>query len=620
MYRLALGLILAWVGPASGRSVGYLYIEANEGSSSGGHVAIRFEDHVYHFQHQAGLVRLQRDSWRRFEHLYRTLENRSIHVSEIATADATYETLRRGFERRLLVEQRERNIVEDLDREIQWLEAVVAGHGSGRSSDVYVRGAGFFEAVAGGHGTVDTQTLGTLGRKVAARNGSNFVSLRRREIRRRLEHLEPSAPPFVEVGPTNYPVTGPLFAQSAAERHEADAALDILENPHRLRSDRLVHESVRRELHDDERNKLKAMADNLTSSLSRLVASRRPDWGYPFLLGAARLVTLRRSIESGRLVLLDAIPITATRLPLTPLRRRTLVGLLAEAEHDLTTALRRVVGVADEGFVERTWSKLETAASRVAELHRARAGASELRVRRGTLLPKGEARVPIRATPPTERAQLVQGLRRARERKRDYAAQLRDRYRYHLLQRNCVSEIFRTIDIALGDFDRPSGTTHAASEPHLGGTIAPTAALNFIPFVSAQRVRSEYAVTSTTEVPSYRHHHLARMLATEPRLRVALRESNVWSSTLYEPSDGAGFFVFFTDRTVLLRPALGAINLAAGGAMSAFGLVAAPLDGGRSLRAGLSGTLFSLPEVFFVNLRKGSNEYIPPEMRPPPSP
>jgi hypothetical protein len=34
------------------------------------------------------------------------------------------------------------------------------------------------------------------------------------------------------------------------------------------------------------------------------------------------------------------------------------------------------------------------------------------------------------------------------------------------------------------------------------------------------------------------------------------------------------------------------------------------------LRAGLSGALWSLPELAFSNVRKGSNDWVPPAQRP----
>ncbi len=43
----------------------------------------------------------------------------------------------------------------------------------------------------------------------------------------------------------------------------------------------------------------------------------------------------------------------------------------------------------------------------------------------------------------------------------------------------------------------------------------------------------------------------------------------------------------------------------------ALGLLRAPWDRGRMFTSGLKGAAFSLPELFFVNLRKGILEYAP---------
>ena len=69
-------------------------------------------------------------------------------------------------------------------------------------------------------------------------------------------------------------------------------------------------------------------------------------------------------------------------------------------------------------------------------------------------------------------------------------------------------------------------------------------------------------------------------------------------------------------RLKVLRSVFGAVNLGAGLLRSLLGLVALPLDGGRGLRSGLSSVLFSLPELAFLNIRKGYNDYVPPGERP----
>jgi hypothetical protein len=51
--------------------------------------------------------------------------------------------------------------------------------------------------------------------------------------------------------------------------------------------------------------------------------------------------------------------------------------------------------------------------------------------------------------------------------------------------------------------------------------------------------------------------------------------------------------------------------LAAAAGEFVLGLVRAPFDRGHTAWSGLKGAAFSLPELFFVNLRKGMLEYAP---------
>jgi hypothetical protein len=613
--RVALAILTLIATPASGITFGYLYIEANEGDSSGGHVAIRFGEQVYHFQHDDGLVRVRRDSWDRFEHLYRTLGNRGISISEIETSPETYEILRSAFRRRYIVEERETALLEALRNETRVLEALSASRVGASPAVLPVPGAGFFEPASRFEDSTDTRTLAAMRGRVIARHGESFLAERRQEVDRRLAVLEPTAPPIPPPSTTHYPAVEPLFAKRLADLHSATAALDLLAGPHHLRSNRLIHVAGRRRLSRDERSRMRAAASALAESLSRLVASKRPDWGYPFLLGMARLVALERSVESGRWILLETMPDDAEPLPLDSCRKRALPGLLVEAEGDCDTAMREAP--AGDAFDEAKWTELENAATRVAELRRAQAGASALRVYSGIVLPSGEASLRVDSPARLTTEQLLDWLQRARRRERDYARKLREASGYDLLFRNCVSEIFRTIETALIETGVDPENLQDASRERLGGYIAPIAGLNFIPFVSAWRVRSRYRVVARVDLPSFRDYQVERMAERESPLLVALRESNVWTSTLYQPNQEDGFFVFFTDRTLLLRPVLGAVNLLAGALKSSIGLGRAPLDRGRSLRSGLYGELFSIPELVFVNLRKGSNDYVPRDMRPP---
>ena len=106
---------------------------------------------------------------------------------------------------------------------------------------------------------------------------------------------------------------------------------------------------------------------------------------------------------------------------------------------------------------------------------------------------------------------------------------------------------------------------------------------------------------------------MAALYAQENSAKVYLRESNTFTSTIYRDNPRDSFFVFFTDDAVWARPLYGAINFIAGLGQAAVGLLRSPFVGPREFVAGAEGALFSLPELFFVNLRKGSLHYAPSE-------
>jgi hypothetical protein len=76
----------------------YLYVEASEGNSSGGHSAIEFGDEVYHFQHHdSGLIRLLKQDKPAFHFQYRFLQNRRIHLNQVEVSEETFNQLRALF-------------------------------------------------------------------------------------------------------------------------------------------------------------------------------------------------------------------------------------------------------------------------------------------------------------------------------------------------------------------------------------------------------------------------------------------------------------------------------------------------------------------------------------------
>ncbi len=590
------------------QSVDYLYIQANEGSSSGGHAALRIGDWTYHFQHQRGLLRMQRELWSRFEHVYRTLENRGIAVSRVAVSEETWERLRRGFQRRYLVENRRLELLADLEEDVRLLSALRdVARAAPERRGYALRGAGFFA-----DGAAAGPALAALRERIARLHGPDFLAERRRVLAGALAALAPPPldPDLIELAPGRYPAGFDSFSRRYAELWSALAALSLLERPRALAPGALVEAGA---LDAASIRRLRGRAELFSEALAQLAASPRPDWGHALLLGMARLAALEQSLARRQLLLLDALPAEAEVLPIEARRRAALPRLLAEAEGDWRRAREHALGAAEPR--ELDWSELELASARRHELRRALAGAPTLRIHFGAALPEGRAPLRELPLPAASAAELEGWLAEARAAAREFRAALRVHQGYHLITRNCVSEIFRSVDAALaGEGADPA----QASQRQLGGHVDPVAGLNFVPFVSSERVRARYAVSETSWLPGFRRFQLAELARREPAWQVALRESNTFTSTLYTPSARDGFFVFFTDGPTPLRPLLGAGNLLGALGWSGVGVALAPFDRGRALRAGLAGALFSLPELLFVNLRKGSNEYVPPELRPPP--
>jgi len=125
--RAALAALFAVLLPvpgwASDRFIDYLYVDANEGGSSGGHVGLRVDDDVFHFEYRrSGMLVLQRETFGEFRHQYAGLENRTIEASRIPVSEETFRLVRERFRRRYFVQRRQLEVLETLRTERRILE------------------------------------------------------------------------------------------------------------------------------------------------------------------------------------------------------------------------------------------------------------------------------------------------------------------------------------------------------------------------------------------------------------------------------------------------------------------------------------------------------------------
>jgi hypothetical protein len=586
------------------KTVDYLHVAANEGGSSGGHVAIRFDDWTYHFQRSDDArLELYRDDSDTFRHRYAVLGNRTIRAHRVGVDAQTWEILRSAFNTAYLGELgRSENL-----RSLRADERLLKDLAEGGTGAVSVRGAGYFDRTRSAE-----PALVALRARIEGEYGKQFLERRISSVETALARLKPgpSKPGDAEPGTSpSLPRYG--FADRYADLVGARAALEVLRNASAPDVDAFRRpQGAEYLVTEEEAAQLEAAAEDLGEQLTALAQSPRPDWGYAFLVGAARLAAIRMSLESGSFVVPDSYAANAPVVDGRMLARRGSRmhgGLSSELRDSFRRARERLVGT--EGPGERVYVRLEESINRLDEFETALRSGGDARVSRSVLVPERGAPGSGSRWLGIDRAELRASYEAARDRRRSYEKRLNDEYGYHLVRRNCASEIFRTIDAAFG------AQAEKKSVAGLGGYIDPDSDFTFVPFISADNVFERYNVVETAETPSYRRARLREMYERENDVVVYLREFNTFTSTIYARNlDDSAFFAF-TDDVVFARPLLGVANLVTGLGRSLFGIVRLPFDRGAALKDGLLGAMYSVPELAFVNIRKGSQYYVAPERR-----
>ena len=611
-----LGLVLSLCVPTvAARSFDFLYIDANEGSASGGHAAIRFDKEVFHFQHiESGLLRLYRDDFAAFRFAYGYQENRTIHGHRIEVSEDFFRTLRGAFNRRLLIQNQQLGALQAMQDDL----IVTTGLQTPESRPtIELKALGYFQdryqpTLSGNIANADTRDtsplLKQLRERIEAAHGEDFLPNKRQQIRERLQTLMPALPAKLA-----NPIAADHFDPGALgfARHYRNqllnlAALDVLQAAIAPRSDTLLRSRLPEfKLNAAQIATLAGFRDKLFTDLVRLPHSERPDWGYPLLVGMARLHALDASITSGYLVVLDRGRKTDADKSSANIDADALPAALQYTQRIFAAAHSRLTepGPLDE----RAYAEIEQSVTALLQV----IGLSDhesSKLSALTSTPSLAASAELIALPLAPDA--LDGYISAVEERLDtYREQLESIYGYDLIGRNCVTEIFRlindTVSRQIASVSQDSNRLAEASRRLLGGYIDGQG-LNMIPFVAFDRVGSEYRLHSSYRLTPYRETQLHKLYIDAPEWTVDIQESNVLSSTVYDWNGSDAAFLFFTQDAVWPRPLQGSINLAVAAGQAIYGLLSWPWDAGHQLQKSLKGIAVSVPELLFFNIRKGS--------------
>ena len=568
------GIALAWAllaaTTASGAAldaprVEVVHLLANTGMAAGGHAALRVDDHAFHWEvHEDGWLRLGREPWETFWLRYGALENRPMRATRLALPPAAAGAIRDALFALWSRQARDLAELEALALETAWAAQRAGG------PPAQLAGAGFFDAASEGSGA---------GRALRAQLPELAFSEARAALDAELSE-------------------GSLRGAALRDALHLRAAWRVLEEARGLDPDAVL--DVERFLEDGaplgprEREQLQMFGSALAETVTRLLASPRPDRGRPLLLAIARHHVVHESLEAGRWLVLDPLAGAPELVDADRARdqRALLAELLGEAAsswHEVRTAS---VGAPLD---EATYNEVENSGAGVLEVSRALREGRGLRVR-----PLGKM-IPAHAGP----AEPLPGpgpaaLPRAREAEAAFRAELAERYAYDLVTHNCVTEI----------------------EAVLGGA-APfevASVLGFAPFELARAARESELAAATRAIPSARQRRAAALRSDEPDGWTALREASPQTSRAYPGSITDDPFLFFADGSPWLRPPQGAMNFGYALGHAAFGVFSAPLDRGRRLFRGLRSAFYSAPELVGVSIRKGRYDLVPPGLGVSPDP
>ncbi|MGJ0517270.1 MAG: hypothetical protein ACR65O_16110 [Methylomicrobium sp.] len=631
--RAAMAALFFLTSAVSAASFNYLYIEASEGNSSGGHAAIQFDDEVYHYQHvDPGLIRLFRQEKDEFHFLYRYLQNRPIHLSRIEVSEETLDILKDQFKWQFLKQEKQFKLLGDLRQDRIFIRHLLkksrpgpAVADSGAASELRLKGVGLFYPEPGKRSekpdsalaSKQSQTIQRLRQKVEQRYGLSFLPRKFERIEAQIKALAPGHWPGMDsnLSDEKFPASVYSFTEKYSDAVTALFAVKALTDAPPLQSGTLLATNTQDfKISKAEKRGLERLRNDLETNLIEALDSSRPDWGYAVLVNLARYMAIDASLESGFWVFIDDFAENSEWSTADQYREHQslLRILISDARKNLNQI--RQSAASRQRLTEAEYSQLEMAANRYNELLKSEQH-RDFRFNGEKALPAQSIGLSDAPLPDLAQAQLTAALSELDAVEHRLNETLKQRYRYNLISRNCVTELFNTIDQALlvpysfkDQLADSKALTIKESQKRLGGYV--DILYNFIPFVSYRSVQNRYRVSQSRDLDSYRSIELARLKAGQNSLIAALRESNILSSRLYKHNPDDALFVFFTDDQPLLRPLFGLANTAAGIGQSVYGIFSWPLDSGKNLKSGATGILMSLPELFFFNMRKGSYKYL----------
>ncbi len=595
-------------GLCSQQSLDFIYIDSSVDEAAGGHAALRLGHTVFHYQYyDEGYFLLVKDTWDDFRYKYNDLQNRTLAIAEIPLSIEAYRKIKNRFLARYLLQEKRFAYLKQLEAEEIFFQDLFAGRGY-----VAVRGLGFF-SFAAENDPLALSLKDYIGHKLGPAYLEKLLGEIEIQLKEGLQKLQPYSLESQRLDLYSPSLFSAGKTHDYFELHSLHQAVAVLIAARPVLGQMLFSSAEDiKPLNEFEIAKLGQYKQRLRRSILSLLQSSRPGRGSALLIQTARFQAISRSINKGRLITLDPFSEAVDTIRVDHLKS---VHVAVRGDHGGSpeasgyyTYFEQIrqeraddVRQARDNFflaqdnIDISFNQLEAALGQLGEIDRADKNHGKLRLEEGSLLPGRQRMVQVPVSLNRHDFGHFQEVSRAG--KTLLQKQLLDVYEYNIFAKNCVTELFATVYSSFGDRE--------SAEKELGGYLEPGEDFSFIPFQSFNLVRQRFPLATIEVLPSF-HQRQIQELYRQQGARAYWQESNTLTSAIYFPWENDSAFLFFTQEMILFRPILGTVNFLYAAISSLGGIVWFPVDEGLLLKRSLRGMVFSLPELAFFNIRKGT--------------
>ncbi len=568
--------------PSPSETIQFVYVNANTGQSSGGHSGLLVGDKLYHLQYDSEdkVFHIVREPWEVFRFHYSVWENRSIDLIPLDLSDMTNQDLKIKWNGIYIIQRKWIENREERKKDALFFKKIKEAKNNVLEWEV--PGLGYWEEI-------------TLDESLPYDSEDPFNS----PIYEAETNQKPN---LTEKDPSRLSLSPPSRYISFVTRWEEKKQKEFVRRFQKEKSapnlDQFIKLDFEKEfqLTEEERTKLGIYSGNLESELSYCLESDLCK-GWEEILTLIRLQSIELSLASGYFVIPKKTKKNLFYREISDLEISKEVW--AEKKEEALELLQ-LTKIRFFSFYDPTsFQDWETVGNKVHSIYTENLEFTDM-----DIYPKAGAKIKIllKYTPPTDSPHLLTYQTRSDQ----YEKLVSDIYSYHLISKNCTNELFRYLNIFYPDPD--------TRKERLGGTVSEkTNSFSFVPAIAYHHVKSNYKTKDPKQFSSYR---LAKKKEANLGFFSNIKEDMTFFSSTYKKSSFDPSFVFFTDDTIALRPIYGLTNITWGIGNTGIGILYLPWDRGKRLKQAAEGVFFSLPEIFFFNIRKGFFPYVTREDLP----